>query len=61
VYGASLVGQLVINIGFNENLGWTHTVNTIDTSDLYVLTEKDNGYLLDGQVKPFETKHYKIK
>ena len=61
VYGASLVGQPVINIGFNENLGWTHTVNTIDASDLYILTEKDNGYLLDGKVKPFETIHYKIK
>ena len=61
IYGASLVGQPVINIGFNENLGWTHTVNTIDASDVYELTEKDKGYLLDGKTEPFTTIHYKIK
>jgi len=61
VYGASLVGQPVVNIGFNDYLGWTHTVNTIDASDVYALSLRDNGYLLDGKVKPFETIHYKIK
>ncbi len=59
VYGASLVGMPVINIGFTERLGWTHTVNTQDTEDLYQLTlatapDGSPGYLLDGKVRPFE-------
>ena len=33
VYGVTLVGMPVLNIAFNKNLGWTHTVNTIDASD----------------------------
>jgi len=27
VYGASLLGSPIVNIGFNEHLGWTHTVS----------------------------------
>ncbi|MFN2458261.1 MAG: penicillin acylase family protein [Chitinophagaceae bacterium] len=46
-YGVSLVGQPALNIAFNENLGWTHTVNTIDASDRYELSLKAKGYLLD--------------
>jgi acyl-homoserine-lactone acylase len=55
VYGAALVGSPVINIGFNERLGWTHTVNTTDTEDYYELTLSGSGYMLDGAIKPFET------
>lgn len=61
VYGVTLVGMPVLNIAFNENLGWTHTVNTIDASDRYELTLKDDGYLMDGEVKPFEEKSVTIK
>lgn len=52
-YGASLVGMPVLNIAFNDHLGWTHTVNTIDATDRYELTLKDGGYLLDSTVLPF--------
>ncbi|MGF7216532.1 acyl-homoserine-lactone acylase [Spirosoma lacussanchae] len=55
-YGASLVGQPVLNIAFNEQLGWTHTVNTIDAADRYALTLQDDGYRLDGSKQAFETK-----
>jgi acyl-homoserine-lactone acylase len=55
-YGASLLGQPVLNIAFNQNLGWTHTVNTIDAADRYALTVQDGGYILDGVKQPFETK-----
>jgi acyl-homoserine-lactone acylase len=55
-YGASLVGQPVLNIAFNQNLGWTHTVNTIDASDRYTLTLQDGGYILDGTKQTFDTK-----
>ena len=37
-YGATLVGIPVLAIAFNDYLGWTHTVNTIDGADLYRLT-----------------------
>ena len=52
-YGAALVGMPVLTIAFNNNLGWTHTVNTIDASDRYELSLKENGYLLDGKTEPF--------
>ncbi|GAB4017439.1 acylase [Spirosoma koreense] len=55
-YGASLVGQPVLNIAFTNNLGWTHTVNTIDAADRYLLTLQDDGYVLDGVKQAFEQK-----
>ena len=54
MYGSTLVGLPGIAIGFNENLGWSHTNNTIDNADTYELELKDGGYLLDGKVKEFE-------
>lgn len=53
VYGGALVGSPVLQIAFNDNLGWTHTVNTQDTEDLYELTLSGNGYRYDGAVRPF--------
>lgn len=55
-YGAALVGQPVLNIAFNQQLGWTHTVNTIDAADRYALSLQDDGYTLDGIKQAFETK-----
>lgn len=60
-YGVSLIGQPVLNIAFNDHLGWTHTVNTIDASDRYELTLQDGGYLLDGTVQPFEKRTVPLK
>lgn len=60
-YGASLVGFPELNIAFNNNLGWTHTVNTIDASDRYELTLKDGGYVLDGATVAFEKKSVVLK
>ena len=60
LYGAALVGLPVINIAFNEHLGWTHTNNTLDAADLYRLKLKDDGYLLDGQKKDFKLKVHNI-
>jgi len=53
-YGAALVGFPLPGIAFNEALGWTHTVNTIDAADLYELELVDGGYAWDGGVRPFE-------
>lgn len=63
MYGSTLVGFPGIAIGFNENMGWSHTNNTIDNTDTYELELKDGGYLLDGEKKDFtsNTKTLKIK
>ncbi|TSJ43859.1 acylase [Mucilaginibacter corticis] len=53
IHGANLVGMPGIGIGFNENLGWTHTNNTLDNADSFDLTLKDGGYLMDGKVQNF--------
>jgi acyl-homoserine-lactone acylase len=62
-YGATLVGVPVLAIAFNNNLGWTHTVNTHDGYDAYALNLVDGGYRFDGEVRPFdiETKTLKVK
>jgi acyl-homoserine-lactone acylase len=38
ISGTTLIGVPGIAIGFNENLGWSHTVNTHDSDDVYELT-----------------------
>lgn len=55
VYGAALVGQPYVSMGFTERLGWAHTVNAFDAMDTYELTLAPGGYVLDGQVQAFET------
>ncbi len=60
-YGATLVGIPVLAIAFNDNLGWTHTVNTHDGWDAYKLTLADGGYRFDGKVEPFQTQEFDLK
>src|SRR5581483_6005131 len=60
-YGATLVGFPVPAIAFNNNLGWTHTVNLIDTCDLYILTQDGDGYRFDGKTLNFEVSSETIK
>jgi acyl-homoserine-lactone acylase len=60
-YGATLVGIPVLAIAFNDNLGWTHTVNTHDGWDAYKLKLADGGYLFDGKVRPFTTERFLLK
>jgi acyl-homoserine-lactone acylase len=60
-YGAALVGCPVLTIAFNDDLGWTHTSNTIDAGDLYLLTVEGDGYRFDGEVLPFEHRTETIK
>jgi acyl-homoserine-lactone acylase len=61
VYGAALIGQPFVSIAFNNDLGWTHTVNTIDAADLYELTLAEGGYRWNGAVKAFETSRAVIR
>ena len=60
-YGAVLVGLPFLGITFNDRLGWTHTVNTYDGADLYVLQREGNGYRFDGEIRPFETRAELLK
>lgn len=60
-YGAVWVGFPVLRQCFTEYVGWTQTTNNPAESDLYRLVLKDGGYLLDGQVKPFDTHTEVIK
>jgi acyl-homoserine-lactone acylase len=60
-YGAVWVGFPVLRQCFTEFLGWTQTTNSPAESDLYRLTLKDGGYVLDGAVKPFDVTREVIK
>lgn len=53
-YGAALVGQPYLSMGFSADGGWAHTVNAFDGLDTYELTLRDGGYLFDGEVRAFE-------
>jgi len=60
-YGAVWVGFPVLRQCFTEYVGWTQTTNNPAESDLYGLVLKDGGYVLDGQVKQFDTHTEAIK
>ena len=52
VAGGVFPGSPVPNIGFNEHLGWTHTVNRPDLIDIFVLKTDPNDpdrYWYDGE------------
>ena len=59
--GATLVGQNLPGVGFTGQMGWTHTVNTIDAADSYELTLAEGGYLFDGAIRAFETQRQSVK
>lgn len=63
VYGATQVGLPVLRFAFNDDLGFTNTVNTLLGYSSYKLTLADGGYRYDGKVLPFrtETKSYKVR
>lgn len=58
VMGAALPGLPMINIGFNQHLAWTHTVDSSKHFTLYRLQldpRDSTRYLLDGQSLPLKT------
>jgi len=62
-YGVAVVGLPVLNIAFNDHLGWTLTVNTIDACDRYELSVQGDSYWLDSVLVPFrkESQHLKVR
>jgi acyl-homoserine-lactone acylase len=64
VYGASLLGAPVINIGFNEHIAWTHTVTTARHFTLYRLDlapSDPTSYLYDGKPRAMERSDFSIR
>lgn len=62
--GGLFPGSPVILVGHNENLGWSHTVNSPDLIDIYELTinpKNPNQYYFDGKYENFELSEAKIK
>ena len=60
-YGAVWVGFPVLRQCFTEFVAWTQTTNGPTGADVYRLTLKDTGYVLDGQTRPFEIERQTIK
>ena len=54
IYGANVIGLPVLGTAFNEHLGWTHTVNTLDGQDVYELKVKAGGYRWNGRTILFD-------
>jgi acyl-homoserine-lactone acylase len=57
MYGATLIGSPVLTIGFNDHLGWSHTVNLHDSDDVYELTldpARPHHYIYDGKPVPLK-------
>ena len=61
LYGVAQVGWPVLRYGFNEHLGWAHTVNTLKGWDAFALDTHGNGYLLDGREHAFDTRFRTLK
>ncbi|MEM6317395.1 MAG: penicillin acylase family protein [Bacteroidota bacterium] len=61
ILGGTFPGGMVIFHGVNEHLGWAHTVNHADFSDVYKLTmhpDNELQYELDGEWLTLEEKHH---
>jgi acyl-homoserine-lactone acylase len=58
--GGTFPGAPVIFHGYNDHLGWAHTVNGPDLVDVYELVVREEGgvlqYRLDGKWEPLTTK-----
>ncbi|WP_416907680.1 MAG: penicillin acylase family protein [Polymorphobacter sp.] len=63
IYGGTQVGLPIIRFAFNDNMGFTHTVNNMRGFTRYELKLDGEGYRFDGALRPFETakKSYKVR
>lgn len=64
VMGASLPGLPVVNIGFNRQIAWTHTVDTARHFTLFRLQldpADPTRYVVDGQSTPFKQEQVSVQ
>lgn len=62
VNGSSLPGYPIVQLGFNENIAWTHTVSTAEHFAFYQLS-LENGrttYRVNDEIRPIEAKTYTV-
>ncbi len=62
-YGSTFAGRPMLTSGFNERLGWTHTVNNIDPEDIYALSldpKKTEHYVFDGKSIPLTKSEFAV-
>jgi acyl-homoserine-lactone acylase len=63
-YGSTFIGRPVLTTGFNEHLGWSHTVNYPDLEEIYELTldpSRPDHYLFDGGSVPMHSEDVTIE
>lgn len=64
LFGTTYVGLPVLRHGFNDTLGWTHTVNNIDPEDVYALkldASNAGQYVFDGKPMPLVKKSFAVE
>ena len=61
MHGGIFPGMPFIAKGFNPDIGWGVTVNKPDLVDIYRLTPKDGGYVLDGETRDFDKRRIWLK
>lgn len=62
-YGSTFIGRPVLTSGWNEHLGWSHTVNYPDMEEIYELEldpDRPEHYLFDGGSVPLERDEVEI-
>jgi acyl-homoserine-lactone acylase len=63
-YGSTFIGRPVLTTGFNEHLGWSHTVNYPDLADIYVLSldpKNREQYIFDGKPMPLTRREITVE
>jgi len=64
ISGTTLIGTPGVAIGFNDSLGWSHTVNLHDSDDVYELTldpQDSHRYIYDGMSLPMQQEEISIQ
>jgi len=62
-YGSTFIGRPVLTTGFNDTLGWTHTVNYPDLEEIYQLeldAEQPDHYRFDGGLVPLQSDNVRV-
>lgn len=60
--GAAFAGAPYLGVGFTDDIGWTHTNNTIKNVDLYeIQTTPEGDYLFDGRRRRLDRRQEEIR
>ncbi len=63
-YGSTFIGRPILTSGWNEHLGWSHTVNAPDLEEIYEVDldpAQAEHYLFDGGSVPLEREDVTIR